>query len=106
MSNLNPDQFQGLTGEPDPNTYNRDDDWRRDHQRWHKAKSTGTEYVDRDMAKIEHHRAEEESQVRQEYNTERTVKRQAHGRRMKNLKMVSKGLSALGMKAPSRRRWR
>lgn len=33
--------YQGLPGEPDPQNYNKDEDYRQDHSKWHESKAKG-----------------------------------------------------------------
>lgn len=106
MSNLNPDQFNSSGYKmPRQEDYNYEDDYQRDLKRWHRAQAGKTKggFVDPEVEKM---RAASAREAKEEYKPVAEARAAKRKQVNQTFSMVSKGLSAMGMKPKGRRRWK
>lgn len=98
MPDLNPHQFGR---EPDETLYNHYDDYLRDKKRYDRSVAAGKPFVDHDAGVIKEQRTLDERGAKGELkqSRERTAKT------TKNMRTVSRTLSAFGMKPKRSKRW-
>jgi hypothetical protein len=110
MGVMNDDQFwrrnyKGRPGEPNPDEYGKVEDWESDHGRYTRRLEAGETYHDSAESVVKKKRQEDETKAREEFKPvakERTVKRNNVA---KNMKAVSRGLTALGMPTKRKKNW-
>lgn len=110
---LNPDQFggrepgvyRGEPGEPNPDTYNRDQDWLHDHKRWVSSRTAGKPYVDTAVQDMKAQAKAKEAPVVAREKAVQKIGDQRGKEIVNGLKMVNKGLRGLGIKPKRRKRW-
>lgn len=106
MSTLNPDQFgerkpgvfQGERGEPDPNEYNREQDWLQDHRRFVSRRNEGKAYNDPAMQQIKSAaKQQDDSTNRQE---RQVIQQRSQTRRdvINGLRGMNRAMGRMGMK--------